>query len=287
MSGSGVFVEDPWTRIVGGRKKKKPPEPPDRSPPYCGRYGFGSIVIDLGGIPYGPNQFAPMIGTFWTNQMNFVGDLQVGGLSPAILAPPTLNAGPYGIYAANMYLSSSNLSFTTNQLYFGLPDPNGRYGVYRWVVPMVGGQDADGIPRVIKSYIINVDFAGRALAGDYDAFGIGISHPLPTVSVAEPVQINPPPVPAAIVSPGDTYIYDFQYERWANNESRVDEGNQFDPNLGGPAVLWWMAQPHGSSGWLRAQNVFMATNILIGVGDWYTWEVIAECQAMPNFNPHA
>lgn len=276
------YIESPFDPIVDVHwKKKKPDGPPDPGlgPPYCGRYGWGSVVafIDpgtIGSLPYGPNQFIPMVGTFSTVKADRV----YGGLSPDgefMLEPtPTMTATADGLHVQAIYLGSTTMSFSTNQLMF-IRDFNGLAGVFSWVVPMAEGQTADGIPMVIKTYTINMEWFSAFAEAEV---GLGISHPIPGFSGT----VRGPTVPAVILgnSAGGSasYTYDFKYVDWAKGNIRVNEGNQYDPNLGGPALLWWMERRASPTWTVRSQ--FMS-QILFGLDDHYTWEIVAGCQPRP------
>ena len=276
------YGESPLERItdVHWKKKKDPPPDDGHPPPYCGRYGYGGKMDFLNpglitSLPYGPNQFPPFVGTFRTDSNIGSDGTDYGAIgTPMLDPPPTLTAG-YGLHAASLGLNSTSLDFTNNQL-IGIPTGYGSTGV-SWTVPMVGGYEGR-VPRVIKSYTLTFEWAGAY--GGEDEFGIGISHPkLGTYTAKAP----PEPFMSGLQSGGAiSFTYDFKWLEWAKNEIIVNDSNQFDPTLGGPAMLWAMArrktgatfQPWGSRGYFASAQ--------IGLGDWYTWEIVAACQPMPN-----
>ena len=279
------YIEDPIGRIVDVHWKKKkddePPPDPGYPPAYCGRYGYGS-KMDLApsgiitALPYGPNQFPPFVGTFRTDGNTGADGTQYGRISTPMRDPvPTLTAGQ-GLHAGGVVLNATALDFSNNQL-AGIPNDFGGTGV-NWSVPMVGGYEGR-VPRVIESYDINFEWVNVQPGIAADEFGIGISHPKSGTFTAKP---PPQPFMSGLQSGGTiSFVYDFKWLEWAKGEIVVTDANQFDPTLGGPALLWAMTrrkigasyQPWGSYGY------FMGP--MIGLGDWYTWEIIAACQPQP------
>jgi hypothetical protein len=282
-----VFVEDPWSRIVAVHWADEggPTEPPDRGPPYCGRYGYGARVEDIGAVrsavPFGPNQLPPMIGTFSTASNTGPAGERYGGFDRATLHPmPTLTAPSSGLVVTNIFLSDSNMTFTNNQL-IGIQDVSGNVGMINWAVPMAEGQNATGIPIVIKSYSIEMEWLGHYV-DPLDEVGLAVSHPRPGYTGAVPRPPGPAVVLGSALGGSGSFFYDFKYAAWARGDIHVTEANQFDPALGGPALLWWMARRKtgtGMTAW-SASAQFMAST-LVGLNDHYTWEVIATCQTMP------
>jgi hypothetical protein len=282
-----VFVEDPWSRVVavhwaddGG-----PTEPPVPGAPYCGRYGYGARMEDIGtlitALPFGPNQLPPMAGTFSTgSNTGEGGGARYGGLNGALMHPvETMTAAPYGLVATSIFLGPATMTFTNNQL-MSMQDAGGEYGSIGWVVPMAEGQTTFGgipIPIVIKSYAISMDWAGSYVDPD-DEVGIGISHPIHDFTGV----VLPPPEPAVVLGPrlggSGAFVYDFKYAEWASGNIHVNEGNQYDPGLGGPAFLWWMTRRAGGT-WNGSGQFMLST--LVGLGDDYTWEIVGTCQPEP------
>lgn len=284
---SGVFVEDPWSRIVDVHWKKKSGSPPDfvPSPSYCGHYGFGSIMTNTGtvitGRPFGSNQFAPFVGSYFLNKMNTSDELFTGALTgpPVGTGPDTVeSAAPNGLHANLVMLGPGFLLFTNTQIQAYQAFPGGPIGTLNWAVPTAQGQETEGVFTVIGSYDIDVQYERPSGfgGGDQFQFGIGISHPLPGGALVGP------PEPVVVVGNGDagagSFSYDFKYADYAADNIHFDAGNQFDPSTGGPAYLWWMRRRNLGSGFgaWSSSSQFMA-NILLGVGDFYLWDIVANC----------
>jgi len=278
------FVEDPWTRVVAIHFEEDP-EPTPGVPAYCGRYGYGAATGTsstgiITSIPYGPNQLPPMTGTFSTTNATGPAGEQYGSLTGNPMHPTaTLTAPGGGLVATSIFLLGNEITFTNSQLMF-IQDVAGGYGTIGWSVPMATGNPTGTRPIVIKSYTIEMAWASHA----GEEVAIGVSHPVPGHTGTLPR----PTVPAAefgTTSSGSaTFVYDFKYAQWARGEIVVTPENQFDPNLGGPAILWWMNRRRNGDGsytpW-GAGSQFM-WNIIIGHrDDHYTWEIIAECQLQP------
>jgi hypothetical protein len=277
---SGVFVEDPWSRIVDVHWKKKKPDPPDYAPPYCGYYGYGAIMESYGAglvdsVPYGRNQFIPFVGTFSTEKIDPV----YGGLrGDGTMQEPveTMTAHQLGQHASSILLQMNDLLFQDFQI-FNIRNQAGEPGHFYWIVPMAGGQSPDGIPMVIKSYTINMSYHSVNFDPEL-LFGLGMSHPLP--HGGEPIV---PKVPFLVVG-GSTdgaasYTYDFKVKETLSYQNIPNAGNVNDPNLGGPAFIWFM-EKRANSDWSWSPD-FMDL-VLYDEGSWYAWEIIGSCQPMPN-----
>jgi hypothetical protein len=282
-----VFVEDPWSRIVAVHwEDDGEPEPPEYGPPYCGRYGYGAIMADTGtlitAIPYGPNQLPPMVGTYATSGPH-------GGINhPLPGNPETLTAAPYGLIAQTIWLGANHITFTNNQLIY-IPDQSGNIGSYGWIEHMATGHTAPtsppGVPLVVKSYTINMEWVGHWV-DPLDECGLGFTHPIPGWSGAIPRPSEPAVVLGSDLGGSASFFYDFKAEAYWNNDIHVTEENQFDPGLGGPAYVWWMSRRKTGTGYTvwGSTSQFMVTTI-VGLGDHYTWEIIADCQPFPASHP--
>ena len=271
-----TYVEFPFDQIFELHVKKKD-EPPDgeypAGAPYCGRYGYGARMEEVPGlisaVPYGPNQQAPMIGTFPTSYAH-------GGINhPLPGSPETFTAAPFGLHVFALWLGPQVITFSNNQL-IGIQDEFGKTGLYGWVEHMATGQSG-GIAIVVKSYTINLEWAGN-WSSHADGVGLGFTHIAPGYSGPVPRPAEPAEVLGSARGGSGSFFYDFKAADYWHGNIEVDEGNQFDPGLGGPAYLWWMSR-RGSGSW-GASAQFM-TSVLLGLGDWYTWEIIAECQLFP------
>jgi hypothetical protein len=278
------FVEDPTMRIVGvhwADDDGGPPEPPTDTA-YCGAYGFGARMELRGSlitaIPYGPNQFPPMVGTFSTTGGNIGPAGENYGFMAGVPLHPidTMTAAPYGLIAYWPFLEGNFLTFTNQQL-AGIQDYTGAIGTIKWAVPMATGRNASGVPIVIKKYTVNMSWLSHFVAAG-DQVGIGISHPLTSPPVG--FVYRPPPAPHQVLGPrsggSGTFVYDFKYEQLGDVAITVD--NQYDRALGGPAWVWWMTR--SASGAWGGSQIFMGTT-LVGLNDWYLWDIVAECQPMP------
>jgi hypothetical protein len=276
---SGVFVEDPWTRIVGGRRRKKKTEPPDDGGfgvPYCGVYGWGAVCVEeqplrLGA--FGPHQYPPMIGTFKPYGNVGPDGRQYGGIAGSSLAVPVdyLTAKTQGLSVINLTYTASSIAFGTDDL-TELIDVTGNKGRIVWEVPMIGGGTREGA-LVIKGYTINVSWAFPR--DEAIQFGIGVAHEYNG-------RLGMPPEPAVVLggASGDgTFYYDFQWAKWITNQIVITQSNQFDPSIGGPVTLWWLGRnlDDDHPAW---SGTYWFINPRIH-GDSYTWEVVADCQTMP------
>lgn len=279
---SGVFVEDPFDRIVNVHwKKKKDDQPPDDGypPAYCGRYAYGP----------GLEMYPPFHGTFRTSSNVGPNGNQYGAvITPMQVDPGTITAEG-GLHATHLVLNANQLSFTNAQLMriasAVQPIPGFFTGV-NWGVPFALGY-IDRLPVVIKSYHINFDYGTTDVHGN-DQFGIGISHPISIPGEGYKTLAEPPEpfITGAGVGGSLSFDYDFKWREWIRNEIPVNAGNQHDPNLGGPAVLFAMYRPYDindpihpfrdwfTDGWFHVPAG--------GPGSYYRWEVIGQCQQMPS-----
>lgn len=272
------FGESPLERIVDVHWKKKDGDPPnpgdDNNPPYCGRYGYGAVVGGPSALPFGPNAFIPMVGSFSTTK----GDPVYGGLTypkTAMLNPvDMITAYPAGLHATFILLQASNIVFSNVQLN-GIVDFQGNLGHFNWTVPMATGQSADGIPMVIKSYTIRMEWSRSfvEISPPPGTYGLGMSHPtLGTSPPREPFMIL-----GSTQGGSASYTYDFKVKEWYTGQAT---GDTHDPNVGGNAILWWMERHAREERW-SATTHFMDTTLIVE-NDWYTWEIIGNCQPFPN-----
>jgi hypothetical protein len=282
---SGIYVEDPTMQIVDVRLKKKKPDefPPEPGTSYCGRYGHGLIVDAPNHVrPYGTNQLPPMVGTFYTDKPNVGPEGERYGNIVGIMLDPveTLTAAFDGaMNVLGMTLRDSDIEFTNNQL-GQIPDINSNRGGIHWRVPMAEGENSAGVPVVIKSYTIHMEWQNTTPSLPCQ-LGLGMSHFLGRT-------INKPKEPFLVL--GDyltgiaTYTYDFKWLEWYNGII-VTPDNQFEPATGGPAFLWLMDRHFNGTSWGAWSAVGSLGFPLFGPGDYYVWEIVAECQPMPNFQP--
>jgi len=280
------FAESPFTRIVDVHWKKKKPDDgsPGDNPPYCGRYGWGEIVVAEGGYrgPYGPNQFIPFVGTYSTRKHDPV----YGGLiSDSPMRSPvdsmTAPAPGTGQFPANSILLAMTGMGISNSQIAGIINWEGQMGHFYWSVPMASGQSPDSKSMVVKSYTITVEYTS-AYDEPNSMFGLGLSHPIKG-------EVHAPPKPLLIVGSfahgAASYTYDYKVKETMNYENIPNESNQFDPGLGGDAFLWWMETrpgllPPDELTW--SANPDFMDRTLNGVGDYYFWSIVANCEPMPN-----
>lgn len=225
------------------------------SPPYCGSYGYGEIVEDIGplitGVPFGPIVKAPFAGTFNVIAPNGING-EDGGLEHPLGfgdTRTTIAGATYGLIPQNMALTDSDLIFTNFQL-LELLDPQGHPAPNGWIVPMAsGGVVLDPIQHTVAfnyavSYTIDMEWTSANGDGEVGlAFTSGAT----------------PSIPDVVLGTADggsaTYVYDVV--------------------PGQTAFLWWMTRREGLTGW-TANTQFMG-DVLVGLGDNYAWTITASC----------
>jgi hypothetical protein len=286
---------DPWHTIIAVQWDKKPEEPPPPPPPpsgqpYCGSYGYGEIVQSvspdrISAVPYGPILKAPFVGTFSTRLPVGPGGRD-GHLSHVNTdlshlddnGAPIITADPFGNIATSILLEYTSLSFTNFQLLGELINADGSPDNNGWTVPMAQGGFP---PNVVTGYNIRMDWnIVSGTVDDRDQVGLGMTHPFKVGTLPAPS------VPFAILGSrtggSASYFYDFKYLDFARRGIGIfTEANQFDPAVGGPAVLWWMSKRWFETEWF-ASSEFM-WNILSQIGDNYTWQITATCAPEPPF----
>lgn len=280
-----VLVEDPWMRVVDIHwKKKKDDEPPpgDTDDRWCAvPYGWGAAYVDTidhvnQWEPIGPFQLPPFVGTFTLGMSGIyppVGDsVNFGGLDtfpPGTSPSDTHTAGPLIDFAEFMIIDWAGIKFQTNWTQSFVP--NGF-----WNLPMAGGNFRPASPSwTVLSLEFDFEWVGAGPPGYM--IGIGLSHPRD-----DGQPMTAPTTPAVVLGPEAggrahwSYRPKFYYYTFRNlpGGTPIDGSNEHDPNIGGPALLWYMSTGSTSSGWVSSPT-FM--DVAITTGGYILWSVYPIC----------
>jgi hypothetical protein len=270
------YVEFPTDVIIDVHFKKKSGGPPTGpcpdGAPYAGSYTYGAHVAQVGYvITYTPdNAVEPFVGSFKSGEV-YGPSGHYGALSTTPDPDVVITAGIYGLAAAAMTLNPTSLMFTNAQIMQLVAQGEHSPGGVNWVVPMVTGSerfpDGSCIPHVIDHYHVELSWSDAAPYSDL--WGFGIVHPM-----THGGPIVAPPVPNGPIGNGFLALdYDFQWKNWVLNEwGEINEGNQYDASIGGPAVIMLMVGNATSGRW-TSWGWFGATGQV--PGDKYQWTVSA------------
>lgn len=315
---SNVYHEFPTDKIVAIHWSGTPVPTCKESPPgpaLCGnKYGWGGLMVDEGGglissDPYGPDQFAPFVGTWNTHANNGPvapnGDGLYGGLlHPYVDAEgnqitDTITADDYGLHAQELRITDTALTFTNSQLQT-LEDAHGNLAWEYWTVPMAEGQYCRNlnagragqpptwqlVPVVVKNIEFHLSWS-VASHDERDLLGVAIAHALLPDGGSGVLAPSEPTYLLGSAKEGDAFFkYDFKWKTWSDAVLRAnllghpivyDASNNFDPSTGGPVYFLWLEQRYPRTDWETFGGLFAPFNP--GEGDWYIWEAIATCVA--------
>jgi hypothetical protein len=269
----GVYTEFPVDLVTDVHFKQKPDDGGSPSWDFTGYcspgYGFGASGTvywneSLGNsVPYGPNQYAPFVGTFPTSKLSQSADgktIYGSLLVPPVPDPGTITATPYGNHALSVQLDPLSLRFITTQLMDFVP-----LGQVEWLVPMAMGVDHAGIPINVLKYQIDMTWSAATGINVAYEYGIGVHYPLPDGGVS-PLP-DEPTVSFGIGASSGTYIWEVPY-------------GDPDPNKYKP-ILGWMRRGWddiGSGGWV-GDDAFMVNTLQHPAANFYTWKVTPTCVA--------